>query len=65
MNINQILTKDDLFKYQKLVKNVPVADNVIEYSVIFVNNTRYTSYKLLELGAVPLSSLYLIAAMNQ
>tara|TARA_Y100000590_G_scaffold205258_1_gene232779 strand:+ start:4616 stop:5572 length:957 start_codon:yes stop_codon:yes gene_type:complete len=62
MNINQILTKDDLFKYQKLVKNVPVADNVIEYAVNFVNNTRNTSNKWLEWGAGPRASMYLVMA---
>ena len=62
MNINQILTKEDLFKYQKLVKNVPIADNVIEYAVNFVNNTRNTSNKWLEWGAGPRASMYLVMA---
>ena len=68
--INSVLTADDLFAYQKLVKDVPVADNVIQYAVDFVNSTRTTSNgyavgaakKWLEWGAGPRASMYLILA---
>ena len=62
INIKQIISKEKLFNYQKLVKNVPVADNVIEYAVNFVNNTRNNSNKWLEWGAGPRASMYLIMA---
>jgi MoxR-like ATPase len=62
VDINQIIRKEDLFKYQKLIKNVPVADNVIEYAVNFVNNTRNTENKWLEWGAGPRASMYLVMA---
>ena len=62
INIKQIISKEKLFNYQKLVKNVPVSDNVIEYAVNFVNNTRNSSNKWLEWGAGPRASMYLIMA---
>ena len=66
INIKQIISKEKLFNYQKLVKNVPVADNVIEYAVNFVTETRpgYSSQELvknmLDWGAGPRASSYLI-----
>ena len=35
--IKPVISTDDLIEYQKLVENVPVADNVIEYAVNFVS----------------------------
>ena len=68
--INPVLTADDLFAYQKLVRDVPVADNVIQYAVDFVNRTRTTNNSnsiggvkdWLEWGAGPRASMYLILA---
>ena len=68
--INPVLTADDLFAYQKLVRDVPVADNVIQYAVDFVNNTRTprnghavgAAKDWLEWGAGPRASMYLILA---
>ena len=68
--INPVLTAKDLFSYQKLVWNVPVADNVIQYAVDFVNRTRASSNgnvtsiakDWLEWGAGPRASMYLILA---
>ncbi len=65
-----VLKADDLFAYQELVRNVPVADNVIEYAVDFVNHTRTTgngaitsqAKDWLEWGAGPRASMYLILA---
>jgi len=60
------INKTDLLKYQNLVKEVPVSDNVIEYAVNFVLETRpnHTSKKLikdmLDWGAGPRASSYLI-----
>ena len=68
--INPVLSSEDLFAYQTLVRNVPVADNVIEFAVDLVNNTRSGSNihgngatkDWLEWGAGPRASMYLILA---
>ena len=67
--VNHVLSSEDLFAYQNLVRNVPVADNVIEYAVDFVNSTRSTkngqagpAKDWLEWGAGPRASMYLILA---
>ena len=60
------MDKDELISYHNLIKEVPVADNVIEYAVNFVSETRpdYTSQKLIkdmiDWGAGPRASSYLI-----
>ena len=67
-NVNPVFTSDSLFAYQNLVRNVPVADNVIEYVVDFVNSTRTsnngqtatTTKDWLEWGAGPRARMYLI-----
>ena len=69
-NIKSVLTAEDLFNYQNLVRNVPIADNVIEYAVDFVHNTRinndskekYIAANWLEWGAGPRATMYLILA---
>jgi len=69
-NIKTVLTAKDLFNYQNLVRNVPIADNVIEYAVDFVNNTRINNdskekniaANWLEWGAGPRATMYLILA---
>jgi MoxR-like ATPase len=68
-DITPVLSSKELFAYQNLVRNVPVADNVIEYAVDFVNNTRIDSEgktgptkDWLEWGAGPRASMYLILA---
>ena len=69
--VNPVLSADDLFNYQKLVRDVPVADNVIQYAVDFVNSTRTATNghhpvsavkDWLEWGAGPRASMYLILA---
>ena len=69
VDIIPVLSSKELFAYQELVRNVPVADNVIEYAVDFVNNTRIDSEgkagptkDWLEWGAGPRASMYLILA---
>ena len=70
MQVNPVLTAEDLFAYQKLVRDVPVADNVIQYAVDFVNSTRTATNghavgvikDWLEWGAGPRASMYLILA---
>ena len=60
------INKTDLLKYQNIIKEVPVADNVIEYAVNFVSETRpaHTSQKfikeMIDWGAGPRASSYLI-----
>ncbi|AHM61062.1 ATPase AAA [Flammeovirgaceae bacterium 311] len=38
--VNQILTAEEILFYQQLVRQVPIADNVIEYAVKLVHKTR-------------------------
>lgn len=65
--LNIVLKKEEINMLQDLVKRVPVADNVIEYTVGLVNKTRpagasATKYvkDWLEWGAGPRASQYLI-----
>ncbi|HEX7069328.1 MAG TPA: MoxR family ATPase [Rhodothermales bacterium] len=65
--VNQVMSGEDLLLFQEFVRNVPAADNVIEYAVNLVARTRpnrdgspdfvnnYLSY-----GAGPRASQYLI-----
>lgn len=64
--INKILTAQEIIEFQKLVRRVPVADNVVDFAVKLVRATRpaesdkkfvkdYISY-----GAGPRASQYLI-----
>ncbi len=68
-DVTPVLSAEDLFSYQNLVRNVPVADNVIEYAVDFVNSSRSSNNghvgpanDWLEWGAGPRASMYLILA---
>ena len=61
------MTRNKLFEYQELVRNTPVADNVIEYVVDLVKQTRPQdqSSKIsqwLDWGAGPRASTHLILA---
>lgn len=65
--VRPVMSRDELLQFQEFVRNVPVADNVIEYAVRLVSRTRpdrngapdfvnnYLSY-----GAGPRASQYLI-----
>ena len=65
--VDQVMSGDELRTYQEFIRNVPVADNVIQYAVRLVSRTRpnrgtapdfvdrYLSY-----GAGPRASQYLI-----
>ncbi|MEQ8581160.1 MAG: MoxR family ATPase [Marinoscillum sp.] len=68
-SVGEILTKEQILKFQKLVRKVPVADNVFEYVVNLVHKTRpFTensdpiSDEYLEWGAGPRASQFLILA---
>lgn len=66
--LEKIITKSELCEFQKLVKRVPVADNVIEYAIKKVIETRPSETKNPQLkewiswGAGPRASQYLIIA---
>ena len=69
VRINEIITKDELKKFQDLILNVPVSDNVIKYAVDLVHKTRPNfkdapdlTKKYIEWGAGPRASSYLILA---
>ena len=60
------INKENLLKYQHIIKEVPIADNVIEYAVKFVSQTRPNSTSqalvkdMIDWGAGPRASSYLI-----
>jgi MoxR-like ATPase len=65
--VNPILNAGQITYFQQLVKNIPVADNVLEYAVKLVAKTRPGSEfapanikRLLNWGAGPRASQYLI-----
>ena len=65
--INPIIKIDDLIKWQNLVSNIPVADNVIDFAVSYVRLTRTNQInklknKWLNWGAGPRASTMLINA---
>jgi MoxR-like ATPase len=65
-DINKVLNSEDIIGYQRLVREVPVADNVVEYAVSLVRSTRpETASKqivkdFIRYGAGPRASQYLI-----
>lgn len=65
--VEPVLGKEEILKYQTLVRKVPVADNVIEYVVNLVNKTRKDSEmstdftkSYIDWGAGPRASQYLV-----
>jgi MoxR-like ATPase len=66
--LNKVISKEELIEFQQLVKRVPVADNVIEYAIKKVKETRPTETENPKLkewiswGAGPRASQYLIIA---
>ncbi len=67
--LNKIIKADEMTFFQDLIRRVPVADNVIQYAVSFVNNTRPTNGNAQQFvkdwiswGAGPRASQYLILA---
>ncbi len=68
-SISPVISKEDLSKFQDLIKQVPVADNVIEYAVNLVAMTRPSNEKSpqitrdwLDWGAGPRASTFLVMA---
>jgi len=67
--LNKVISKTELIEFQKLVKRVPVADNVIEYAIEKVKASRTVKgdeksklTKWINWGAGPRASQYLILA---
>jgi MoxR-like ATPase len=68
-HLSKVVDADELITFQNLVRKVPVADNVVEYTVKLVNQTRPNtngSHKYIKdwisWGAGPRASQYLILA---
>ncbi|KUO59158.1 AAA family ATPase [bacterium BRH_c32] len=67
-NIEKVVSKLELIKFQELIKRVPVSDNVIEHAVKLVAKTRpvisdtLDSGNLISWGAGPRASQFLILA---
>lgn len=67
VSLNQIISGDEIVRYQELIRRIPVADNVLEYAVKLVGKTRYANDDAPQLtkdfiswGAGPRASQYLI-----
>ncbi len=67
IKLNQILTGEQILKYQELIRKIPVADNVLEYAVKLVSKTRHANEmapqitkNFISWGAGPRASQYLI-----
>lgn len=67
--LQKILKAEELINFQNLIRRVPVADNVIQYAVNFVNKTRPNNgntekfvKEWVSWGAGPRASQYLILA---
>ena len=67
ITVNQILTSEEIMFYQQLVRQVPIADNVVEYAVKLVHKTRpgrqgahELANQYLEWGAGPRASQNLV-----
>jgi len=67
VKVNKLLNADQIVYFQQLVRNIPVADNVLEYAVKLVAKTRPNGElaapqvkRLLNWGAGPRASQFLI-----
>jgi MoxR-like ATPase len=43
IQLNHVLSGDQILEYQELIRRIPVADNVLEYAVKLVGKTRFSS----------------------
>lgn len=67
VQINKVLSADDIVEFQQLVRKIPIADNVLEYAVKLVGKTRPNSATAPEVinnyvawGAGPRAAQYLV-----
>src|SRR5690606_1499581 len=65
--VNQVITQEEIIRFQKLIRKIPVADNVVEYAVNVVSKTRpgtalasQEANLYLSWGAGPRASQFLI-----
>jgi len=59
-SVNKVISADQLVKYQKLIKQIVVERNLMEYIARIVSNTRENSF--LYLGASPRASIAILNA---
>ncbi len=67
IKVNEVISGEDILYFQKMVRKVPIADNVLEYAVSLTAKTRPNSDKSSEMsdkylswGAGPRASQYLV-----
>lgn len=67
INVNKVISGEEILKFQTLIRQLPVADNVLEYAVKLVGKTRLNdelapqlTKDFLSWGAGPRASQYLI-----
>ncbi len=67
IKVNEVISGEDILYFQKMVRKVPIADNVLEYAVSLTAKTRPNngkssemSDKYLSWGAGPRASQYLV-----
>lgn len=67
VSLNQIISGEEISRYQELIRRIPVADNVLEYAVSLVGKTRHgndsapkITKDFISWGAGPRASQYLI-----
>lgn len=65
--VKQVITQEEIIRFQKLIRKIPVADNVVEYAVNVVSKTRpgtalasAEANQYLSWGAGPRASQFLI-----
>ena len=66
-SLNPVMSKEDLISFQKLIRKIPISDNVVEYVVKLVGATRPQSQtspdfikQHIDWGAGPRASQYLV-----
>ncbi len=69
ISLNKVMLADDIILYQKLIRSIPINDNVLEYAVSLVSKTRPDSVnadklvnEYVEWGAGPRASQYIVLA---
>ena len=67
VKIEKVLTREEIIEFQKLVRKIPVAENVLQYAVTLSNKTRPNSQmsndlvdKYISWGAGPRASQFLV-----
>ncbi len=64
--LNKVISKDDILKSQSIIRNIPVAEHILEFAVDIVKDTRKETTKFnfvkefVSWGASPRASQYLI-----